>query len=206
MENQEIEIVKDQTVKAFQIVEDLQIVDADSYTAAIEVGGKIKQVGKIVTDRKEAITKPLNESLKSIRALFKPLEDMLGTAESNLKRKMLAFKEEERRKIEAAEKLALEEIHRQNALLETKETNEYDAAVAISEANAAIPEITTEKTMKSVSGFKATEKMVKEYVVTDKSLIPLGFMEPDMVAIKAEFKAGRPVPGVEVRDKAQLSF
>jgi hypothetical protein len=53
----------------------------------------VKQLGEKITARKEEITKPLNESLKSARALFKPLEEQCATAESTIKDAVLDFHE-----------------------------------------------------------------------------------------------------------------
>ena len=53
----------------------------------------VKQLGESVTARKEEITKPMNESLKSTRKLFKPLEDQCATAEAAVKDAILSFHE-----------------------------------------------------------------------------------------------------------------
>ena len=53
----------------------------------------MKQLGEKVTTRKEEITKPMNEFLKSARALFKPLEQMCAEAESTVKDAVLTFHE-----------------------------------------------------------------------------------------------------------------
>jgi hypothetical protein len=53
----------------------------------------VKQFGETITARKEEITKPLNNSLKSARALFKPLEEQRLVAESAVKDAILDFHE-----------------------------------------------------------------------------------------------------------------
>jgi hypothetical protein len=53
----------------------------------------VKQLGEKITTRKEEITKPLNNSLKSARALFKPLEDQCAEAEEAVKDAVLLFHE-----------------------------------------------------------------------------------------------------------------
>jgi hypothetical protein len=53
----------------------------------------VKQLGESITSRKEEITKPLNNSLKSARALFKPLEDQCASAEAAVKDAILRFHE-----------------------------------------------------------------------------------------------------------------
>jgi hypothetical protein len=53
----------------------------------------VKQLGESITARKEEITKPLNNSLKSARALFKPLEEQCAVAEATVKDAVLDFHE-----------------------------------------------------------------------------------------------------------------
>ncbi len=51
----------------------------------------IKTVGEKITERKEEMTKPLNESLKSIRSFFKPFEKQYEEAEAIVKGKVLEY-------------------------------------------------------------------------------------------------------------------
>lgn len=51
----------------------------------------IKTVGEKITQRKEEITKPMNESLKSARAFFKPFETQYSEAEQIVKTKVLDY-------------------------------------------------------------------------------------------------------------------
>lgn len=206
MENQQVELVKQQAVKALDVVSELVIENKDGYETAVKIGTRIKEVSKAITERKEEITKPLNEALKSARALFKQAEDTLSEAETSLKTKMLAWREIERKLEEEARKKAEEEIKRQEELLKKNEVSQMEATkaqiTAMTEANSA----KVEKTIKTESGAKATEKFITEYVVVDKTQIPLVFLEPNMVQIKQSFKDGQPVPGVEERKKAIISF
>lgn len=51
----------------------------------------VKTLGDKITARKEEITKPLNESLKSARSLFKPLEEHCAEAEKMVKEAVLSY-------------------------------------------------------------------------------------------------------------------
>jgi hypothetical protein len=53
----------------------------------------VKQLGERITARKEEITKPLNDGLKSARKLFKPLEEQCAVAEAAVKEAVLTFHE-----------------------------------------------------------------------------------------------------------------
>jgi Siphovirus Gp157 len=53
----------------------------------------VKELGERITSRKEEITKPLNASLKSAPAFFKPLEEQCADAEMIVKDAVLSFHE-----------------------------------------------------------------------------------------------------------------
>jgi hypothetical protein len=206
MENTQIEIVKTQVSKALETVQSITVATKTEYEQAVEIGGKLKKVFKMVTERKEEITKPMNEALKSARSLFKPMEETLEQAEKELKDKMLVFMQEERKKEAEAQKKAEEEIKKQEELLAKKEITRDEASKATVLANTEAKMAEVQKTVKTESGAKATEKFVLEYIIEDKTKIPLNFLEPDMVKIKASFKAGMPVGGVVEQKKAIISF
>ena len=73
------------------IVTQLVISNADDFEVAVELGGQVKKASKFITEKKELITKPLNEALKNARAMFKPFEDNIEAVEKELKGKMFAF-------------------------------------------------------------------------------------------------------------------
>lgn len=206
MENTQIETIKTSVTKGFEVVKNLIVVTAEEYNKAIEVGTRLKQISKEVTARKEEITKPMNEALKSARALFKPLEETLEKAESELKGKMLIYMQEERKREAEAQKIKDEEIAKQKELLKKGEITQTEASKNTIQAMITADEAKVEKTTKTESGAKATEKFITEYVVVDKTKIPLEFLEVDMVKVKASFKAGNPVVGVEERKKSIISF
>lgn len=191
----EIAPVKQKVGQALVAVREISIKTAEDFEAGVEIGNKIKLVSKVVTQRKEAITKPLNESLKSIRDLFRPMENDLSTAESELKSKMLAFKEKERKDAEEAQKKIEARVEKGTLKPETaiRKTQEVQSSV-------------TGKTVATQSGAKMTEKFVTEYVVVDETAIPREYLVPDMAKIKEAMKSGVPVAGVEARKKAVMSF
>jgi hypothetical protein len=51
----------------------------------------VKGTGERVTARKEEITRPMNEALKSARSLFKPIEEACAKAEQIAKEKLLTW-------------------------------------------------------------------------------------------------------------------
>lgn len=191
----EIAPVKQKVGQALVAVREMTIKSPEDFEAGVELGNKIKLVYKAVTQRKEAITKPLNEALKSARELFKPLESDLDTAETELKKKMLDFKADERKKAEEAQAKIEARVEKGTLKPETaiRKTQEVQASV-------------TDKTVATSTGAKATEKFVTEYVIVDETKIPREFLVPDMAKIKEAMKSGVAVAGVEARKKAVMSF
>lgn len=197
MENSSKEIapIKQKVNQVLVAVRAIIIKSPEDFESAVELGSKIKLVSKAVTQRKEAITKPLNEALKSARDLFRPLENDLDSAETELKSKMLSFKEEERKKIAETQAKVEARVEKGTMKQETALKKVQD-----------VQESTTAKTVETSSGAKATEKFVTKYVIVDETAIPREFLVPDMAKIKESFKLGVPVAGVEARKEATMSL
>jgi hypothetical protein len=170
----------------------LIIRNEDDYKTALSQGKEIKNRLEIITSRKEEITKPLNQALKSARELFKPIEEIGAHSLLVIKTKMLDFQKEQTKKAELAKQKLAERVERGTMTAETAVRKIGE----IQEPN---------KTVKTEDG-KATVKMVTKYRVTDKSKIPLIFLEPDMAAIKKSFRDGQIVAGVEVYQEEELSL
>jgi hypothetical protein len=75
--------------------EKLDVSSFEGVMDAADVLLRVKTVGEQITEAKETITRPMNESLKATRSLFKPLEDMYAQAERILKDKVLGWHESE---------------------------------------------------------------------------------------------------------------
>ena len=52
-------------------------------------------VTRMITSKKESITKPLNEALRNARAFFAPIEEQWAGAERIVKDKMVAYQNEQ---------------------------------------------------------------------------------------------------------------
>lgn len=189
--DKELDVYREQLATAEKFSTTLEIKTETDYQSALAEGKHIKEQLEIITARKEAITKPLSAALKSARELFAPLEAMGATALSIVKAKMTAFTDEQERK--AAVKI--------DKIIDKVEAGKMSEEMA----NAKIFIATPNKTVVTEQG-KATVSKLKKYYVVDKTLIPMMFLEPDMVRIKASFKAGTPVPGVEERLESNTSI
>ena len=70
---------------------ELQVKTFEQVMDAADVLYDVKRIGERITERKEEITKPLNEALKSARSLFKPFEKQYEDAEAIVKGKVLEY-------------------------------------------------------------------------------------------------------------------
>lgn len=179
----DVKVFNDNVVQAENYGTTLQVTTDDEYKAALEEGKFIKLSLDAVTARKEEMTRPLNDSLKSIREFFKPFETRGETALSIIKSKMLKYAQDKQRKADADKQKLAERVERGTMKPET-------AVRKMNEIKAPEKTVATDTASSTVVSRKA-------YRVVDKTKIPLEFMEPNMVAIKTQFKAGIPVPGVE---------
>lgn len=133
-----------------------------------------KELGKEIQAKKEAITKPLNASLKEVRALFKPLEDKLDEVEKIVKGAMLDFK----RKLDE---------ERKAEILKMQESDEQEPTAEM---------IATAKVMETIKTRK-----VKKLNIIDQNLIPDFYWIPNEQMIFDTLKTGGHVLGCELIDE-----
>jgi hypothetical protein len=191
IENKEVAVVKQQATKALAAANELTIKAPEDMSRAADVLSKIKTVGKMVRDRKELITRPLMESLNSVRDLFKPIESTHADAERIIKGKMLDYQNAEEVRQEK-ERLAL-------ANRVEKGTMKPETAVRKMEAMAPVATAAQGK-VGSVS-----TRIVKKYRVFNEGMLPREFLVPDMGKISEALKAGQVVPGAEIYEEKVIS-
>jgi phytoene dehydrogenase-like protein len=190
--SKEIATVKSQATKAVTYATSLEVTSDEDYAAALEEGKRIKDFLNGVTARKELITKPMYAAYKSTMALFKTVEDPASEALDMIRAKMTRFHNEKR----------LKEEQERAKLAAKVESGKMKPETAMKKAEAIE---TTEKTVATGSA-QATMRTVKKYRVVNKEAIPPKFLLPDMVAIKASFRAGLPVNGVEEYEEQELAI
>ena len=169
----------------------------ESLSQATDILSKIKTSAKDVKKRKEEITKPLNDALKSARDLFRPIEADLATAERTIKDKMLDYSnavEAEARK--KAEKLE-DRVERGTMRTDT--------------AMRKMDEIETIGS--SVNGEKGSVqfRMVRTIKIVDPKAIPLKYLSNEKVlaaisaAVRTDVLNGTRVDGVEIVEEKQIA-
>jgi len=183
-ETKEIVTLKGQVTKLDNQANEITITTPEENVLAIELKAKLKDTGKQIKERKEAITKPINESLRSIRALFAPLEERFEKADALVGRKLLDYK----RKVdeEARAKEAKIAADFESGKIKKPETAERK-----------IDEIQrTEKTVVTDHG-KVQFRKIQKVRVTDEKLIPDSYWEINQVLLRKDVLAGIVVPGAE---------
>lgn len=191
VEKKELEVFKKEITTSSKTIVNLEIVDESSYKEAVTIGRTVQATLKKITARKEEITKPLNQAIKSTRELFAPLETTAKEIIESIKTKMIDYQREETKKAEEQKAKILDRVERGTMTAET----------AVRKLNEDI--VAPEKTVTSDAG-SATVIKRKAYRVVDKKLVPLDFMEVDMVKVKEAFKAGQPVHGIEEYEEQNI--
>ena len=177
-------LIKTQTSALEKKINSITIQDKDNYVDAITLLNRINEMGKIIKLKKELITKPLNESLRNARELFKPLEDQFLNAEKIIKKKMLDYSQEVNKIAQEKEEKIAERMEKGIIKLETaeKKINEVDRI---------------NKTTQGSYG-KVTIRQTRKVRIVNLSLIPREYFIPDMILIRNDALSGKNIAGVEV--------
>ena len=191
MEDREITLVKQQASKALHAAATLEITNEEELEKGVDMLSKIKTVGKMIKERKEAITKPLMESLNSVRELFIPIEENHRSAEKFIKTKMLAYQNEQEIAREKAKAKITAKVEKGTMKVETAITKIED-----------LPEVST--TSKGKIGAIST-RIVKKVRITDESKLPREYLMANEPLIRRDAIAGKTIAGVEVYDEKVIS-
>jgi seryl-tRNA synthetase len=183
-EEKELSVIKTQADKSLSECISLIIKTTEDYAMADELRGKIKQVSKLIKEKKEEITKPINDSLKHIRDLFKPIETKNEQAIEFLDSKMISFRREEDARIKA------EEIKIANKV----ETGYIKNETAVAKTMA----LGDVKTNLKVAGVKTTIRRLPRCRIKSELLIPREYLVVDEKLVLDALKAGKLVAGAEL--------
>ena len=179
-----LSLIKTQTSALENKINLITIQNKDNYVEAITLLNRINAMGKIIKLKKELITKPLNESLRNARELFKPLEDQFLNAEKIIKKKMLDYSQEVNKIAQEKEEKIAERMEKGIIKLETaeKKINEVDRI---------------KKTTQGSYG-KVTIRQTRKVRIVNLALIPREYFIPDMILIRNDALSGKNIAGVEV--------
>lgn len=181
-----IETIELNTAEAIKIAEEKAMTLADN--SRIKVNSQptldqakislaqVKEIKKIIQEKKDSVVKPLNEALKNTRALFKTIEDKVDIIETYLKSEVLRYN---------------------TKLLQEQRKREEEAQAKI-EAGATFEEATksVERIEKKIDAIPT--RKIKRLKIIDASKIERQFLVPDEQAIKEALLAGIKVSGCEL--------
>jgi hypothetical protein len=186
----ELAPIKSQISKVISSANSLEIKNRDGLNNAVDILSKVKRIGNTIKAKKESIIKPINESLKSIRELFRPLEDEWSEAEMIIKEKMNVFNELEEEKARIKEAKITEKVESGKMSME-KAANQLE-------------EIQPEKKIESKNG-SVQFKTYRDVIIEDESKLPYKYLVPDRVRIRRDALSGVIIEGVKVVEKKQIA-
>lgn len=190
--SKEIAPLQKEVSKIVSVANELKVATKDDLQEATNLLAKIKTIGKEILFAKEKITKPLNETLKNVRAFFAPVENEWLRSEKIVKDKMLDYQRAEMAKadIEAA-----------------KVEKKVEAGkMSFEKAAEKIEAVTPDKSIKADNGGgSASFKKIKVVKVEDESLVPDEYWVLDMVKVRKVALAGIPIPGVKVVEELSVA-
>lgn len=192
MEDQkELSVLKGQVSRLENQVNSIVIDSPETYAQAIDVVSKLKTIATTLKDRKEAITKPLNEALKSARELFTPVELQYSNAESIIKNKIVTYKRKVDEEARIAEAKIAEKVESGKMSVETAGKKMENLEKVDTTTRGKVGEVQIKK--------------IKKVRITNESLIPREYLITNDVLIRKQALAGIEIPGVEVYEEESVA-
>lgn len=179
------------------------ITDQASYNAAGEYMNTLKKQKKLITERKEDITKPLYKAYKSTMDLFKPAEQQIEQLTKQVQTAMQSFKREQDRI--AAEKAQRIEDKIERGSISRPETiqRQMNDIGAISNTEAGVSEVKVRKVKFDVAlmdGAYLLEVLQRDSVQAAFAVE----IRKDALGNKAQGVEPRVEKGVEVYEEADI--
>lgn len=163
------------TLPAAPVIENQNDLDAASLVLR-----RIKGIKNAIEERKKQITKPLMDSLSSVRELFRKYEDGAKAAEASFKAAILSYEA-------------------------TQDANRAQIAAGV--ADGTVDLATAIESMEKPDAPKGiSSRTVTKVRVIDEKLIPRDYLEPNMkLIVEAVLKQGLTIAGVEKYEEKQLA-
>ena len=176
--SKEVAVIEEQVTKCLSATSNIVVSNQTEYDEALSVGKKVSALLKVIDTKEKAITKPINDSLKQIRDLFRPYKTQVEEAKTDIASKMSAYinAEESKRKI-AEERIA--------ARMEKGTIKEETALRKMTEVELAAP----------IAGGGMTS--VLRIKLIDIKEVPAEYLLINEALIKSDFRAGKVISGIE---------
>ncbi len=170
--------------------------DVDGEARAAEMLKKVKTMYKTIENKRLELTRPLNEGLRNVNAMFKAYSAPLEEAERIIKAGMTKFRQQA--EFQAKELLRLKaENEARQAIATAQDTLDpeaikkaQEAELALKTANDAAP-----RTVNTESG-QVRYRKVWKFEIIDAEQLPRAYLMPDEKKIKDTINLGMPIAGV----------
>ena len=200
----EAEEVQEITSGVVKAAEGVVINSDDSMQEASDILSWVAKAKKQVEDKRKFLVKPLNDHVKSINEMFKGYMAPLEKADTVLRQKVMAYRQEQERIRREEEERLRKEAEAERKRLE-KQAKKDGAQPPPPPPPVAPSTPEQAKTVHSDMG-SVTTKTVWDFEIVDEDKVPRSFMIVNEKAIRAAVKAGvRNIPGVKVFQKEEFA-
>ncbi|MDN5880950.1 MAG: hypothetical protein L0H37_01125 [Nitrosospira sp.] len=209
-ESQALELLRE--AEAYrEVAHQMCVTTPGEYSSAADELRGIKARLKELDEREKAITRPINASLRDIRALFKRPKNVLESVEREIKAVMVDYDREQERarrteqaKLEAAARKERERLAERARKAEESGRTEKSAQLEM-QAQSVVAPIAQEAKPK-VEGISYRERWTFE--ITDQIQLPREYLMPDEKRIGQVVRAMKGdacIPGVTVRSVREVA-
>lgn len=183
--NKELVPLKKKIQTVADRVSGFEITNEDTMKEAVIILSQMNSYADSVKEKKELLTKPLNEALKNARAMFKPLEETYEGAIEELRGKMTRYQTEQVRLQKAEEAKIVARVGEGRGKLSIETATKRMEAVK-----------TVEKEVASEVGLVQFRE-VKRYEVVDIKVLPIEYHMANDKLIAQAMKDGKEIAGVK---------
>ena len=179
-QNKEIQELKGETEITIGVVGSIEVHTEEQAVKASEYVKGINDKIKMIEEKRLTFTKPLNESLSAINATFRELTAPLNNAKTNVTNKIMEWRREEQKKIEAEEsrRRKIQEAH-------AEQGHNVNAPVVMEKPKATVGNVQVRKIWK--------------YKITDFSKLSDSYKMIDTNMVNIAIRGGlREIPGLEI--------
>ena len=202
IEEKELAVLRQTSTRARNRAETIVIESDSDLKKGADFLSNVKKAQKLIKEKKESITKPMNMALKNARAFFAPFEQSLDESERLVKARMITYAQLVQEKAAEDARRIEEELHRK------AQEEQMTAEKLSAETNKAMQEMAELKTVETkVEGRKGAiqYRTVKQIEVEDLNAIPREYLIPDMTKIRKVALAGVQIPGIIVKEVKQIA-
>lgn len=174
----ELKTLKDQETKMLAATSSIVIKTQDDYDNVVALGKKVSAYIKSIDTKEKAITKPINDSLKQIRDLFRPFKETAEAKKSEIKTVLATFLHEQKQARQREEERIAARVEK-----------------GTMRENTAVNKLATLEEQATVTS--GTTTSVLRVTVTDIKAVPAEYLIVDESKAKAAYRVGETVPGLE---------